>query len=152
MKKQIWKIIGVITMFGLSMLSCDNELQNSNLSIESKYRFENGTWYNSPNRMERIGEVTVSENSITTTTANINIFNVYTMGGGKFSGGNNFNTGTWTYLYDNNGKIGVALVYNNGSKDIILGKSVVESANAGLESSNYSNMQDIYKGFGASVN
>jgi len=75
--------------------------------VVAKFRFTDGDWYN-PNETPN-GNVSIGENTITTTTAGINLSNVFTQGGGTFNKSDYF--GEWAYLYGENGKIGVIFAF-----------------------------------------
>jgi len=131
-------------------------VDTSQFVIESKYSFTDGFWLGTNDTLN--GTVTVGENSITTSTAGINITGVYTAGGGNFyfeDGGDLI--GTWAYLYNAGGKIGVIALFTywDDAINIYLGKSftdenidngnIIEALGDAIDTTD---MLDTYSGLG----
>ena len=155
-KKIFWMaplIFGV--MLALCFTGCsssgDGDGDDGVKVVEAKYRFENGNWIDYPS--ENPGTVNVRTTTITTTTG-INLSGVYTSGGEIFDSGTA--TGTWAYVYNGSGKIGMVFAYEgiySGDVDIYLGHSGCSSVDYSYNiTGEYSDMLDTNNGSGVFEN
>lgn len=145
------KKIGVVVlaMLVFALVACDtgnNPKTDPPKVIEEKYRFSNGDWDGMYDN-EGSGKITVDQTSITTTT-DINLSGIYSSGGGSIDGG-----GTWAYLYDDSGKIGI--IYDTTYFIYVkLGKTYISESIANDDFSDFSpipdssDMKDAYNGNG----
>ena len=134
-----------ICIIGLIFAACSNGSTDSKV-IEAKYRFTDGNWREDSSTSNWLA--TVGKNTITTTDAGINLTGVYTSGGGKAS--QSGASGTWAYLYDDSGKIGIAVIWVGSMKAIVLGKFAIEEFYqlSYFKSLKISDMKDTYFGSG----
>ena len=115
-------IIALAAMMGFTMIACNNDGDDSTpTEIASIYCFENGRWFQSNGNSDSL--VTVTATTIIATIdggeIDANFTGVYSDGGKSltFQG----TTVTYAYLYDGSGKIGIAMAYSGGGKDVFIG-------------------------------
>lgn len=131
-------IFAVLTVTVLTLSARDNKKV-----IEEKYRFLDGGWCADGSWADEY--VSVGENTIETTTG-IYIDNVYTSGGGNYS------KGSWAYLYNKAGKIGIIYTFED-SIYITLGKTAVSDTSGwhftvGISGINFKDMKTTFNGEG----
>ena len=132
-------VLAVLTAMILTFSGRDNKKE-----IEEKYRFSNGNWCDEYGSW--VDEtVSVGQNTIQTTTG-IYIDKVYTSGGGDYT------KGSWAYLYNKSGKIGIIYTFEE-SIYITLGKATVSDKSgwhyeAGIPGINFKDMKNTINGKG----
>jgi len=159
---RLFGIIALTAIIGFGITACgeeDDDPPATTKEVASQYRFTNGEWIKCFDfnigagsfDYEENGTVTVTANTITFS-ADDNLNGVYTEGGGNFNVTSK--TGTWTYLYNGSGKIGVALAYSGddeGAIEIFIGKNTCDFSVAsaeGISAINTSGMQNTKNGMG----
>ena len=136
MKKIVYFNFLVIVML-IGFIGCDNGNGNGNSTItyevDENFRFNNGGWTNwSGDSGVTISGATstLTMNTFTVSGGGINISfsNVYTDGGGTFSEAQWTGGGSWAYLYEISGKIGIVVKNNSdGAIYVPLGKETIIS-------------------------
>ena len=144
--------LAALVVYSFAACKTDTDADNDPKKIALEYRFDDGKWFNwdGVNNNEN-GKVSIDINTITFTASEItDIIGVYTTGGGIYNSDPNQ---TWTYLYNNaNKKIGIIVIFDDGSTEIDFGASWINFNYVGelfdvSKAIVTADMQDTFEGY-----